>query len=109
VMLLLRTAEFKPYCIYIKPPSLKELRASRLTVQGKTKPSSSKSNIRTFKEEDLLEMINASRELEEHYGKLFDLTVVNKNIDEVYDRITEAMDRLEQEEHWVPEDWVRMD
>lgn len=109
VMLLLRTAEFKPYCIYIKPPSLKELRASRLTVQGKTKPSSSKSNTRTFKEEDLQEMINASRELEEHYGKLFDLTVVNKNIDEAYDRITEAMERLEQEEHWVPEDWVRMD
>ncbi|XP_015757154.1 PREDICTED: MAGUK p55 subfamily member 5-like [Acropora digitifera] len=109
VMLLLRTAEFKPYCIYIKPPSLKELRASRLTVQGKTKPSSSKSNIRTFKEEDLQEMINASRELEEHYGKLFDLTVVNKNIDEAYDRITEAMERLEREEHWVPEDWVRMD
>ena len=39
-------------------------------------------------------MINTSRELEEHYGKLFDLTVVNKNIDEVYDRITEAMERL---------------
>ena len=54
-------------------------------------------------------MINASRELEEHYGKLFDFTVVNKNIDEVYDRITEAMERLEQEEHWVPEDWVQMD
>lgn len=54
-------------------------------------------------------MINASRELEEHYGKLFDLTVVNKNIDEAYNRITEAMDRLEREEQWVPEDWVRAD
>lgn len=54
-------------------------------------------------------MINASRELEEHYGKLFDLTVVNKNIDKAYNSIVEAMERLECEEHWVPEDWVRTD
>lgn len=49
VMLLLRTAEFKPFCIYVKPPSLKELRTSRLTVQGKAKPASNKSYMRTFK------------------------------------------------------------
>ena len=51
VMLLLRTAEFKPYCIFIKPPPLKELRTSRLTVQqaGKAERPSNRTNMRTFK------------------------------------------------------------
>ena len=50
-MLLLRTAEFKPYCIFIKPPALKELRTSRLTVQqaGKAERPSNRANMRTFK------------------------------------------------------------
>ena len=50
-MLLLRTAEFKPYCIFIKPPPLKELRTSRLTVQqaGKAERPSNRTNMRTFK------------------------------------------------------------
>ena len=50
-MLLLRTAEFKPYCIFIKPPPLKELRTSRLTVQqaGKDERPSNRTNMRTFK------------------------------------------------------------
>lgn len=47
-MLLLRTTEFKPYCVFVKPPSLKELRTSRLTVQTKKKKASDKSSIRTF-------------------------------------------------------------
>ena len=49
VMLLLRTAEFKPFCVFVKPPPLKELRTSRLTVQQKGKPASVKSSMRTFK------------------------------------------------------------
>ena len=49
VMLLLRTAEFKPFCVFVKPPPLKELRSSRLTVQQKGKPASVKSSMRTFK------------------------------------------------------------
>jgi len=107
VMLLLRTAEFKPYCIYIKPPPLKELRSSRLTVQGKAKPSSNKSYMRTFKEEDLQEMLSVSEELEESYGKFFDLMVVNKDTEEAYERIIEAVERLEKEAQWVPLDWIQ--
>ncbi|KAJ7369680.1 MAGUK p55 sub member 7 [Desmophyllum pertusum] len=107
VMLMLRTTEFKPYCVYIKPPPLKELRTSRLTVQAKSKPASDKSLMRTFKEEDLQEMISASRMLEDTYGRFFDLTVVNKEIDEAHVSVTEAFERLEQEEHWVPLDWAQ--
>ena len=52
-------------------------------------------------------MISASTELEENYGKFFDLTVVNKDTDEAYNSIVEAVERLEREAQWVPQNWVQ--
>lgn len=52
-------------------------------------------------------MISASRELEDNYGKFFDLTVINKDTEEAYNSITEAAERLEQEGQWVPRDWIQ--
>ena len=60
-----------------------------------------------IQEEELQEMISASRDLEDTYGKLFDLTVVNKDIDEAYNSILRALERLEREEQWVPVEWVQ--
>ena len=48
-----------------------------------------------------------SEELEESYGKFFDLTVVNKDTEEAYERIIEAVERLEKEAQWVPLDWIQ--
>ena len=60
-----------------------------------------------LQEEELQEMISASRDLEDTYGKLFDLTVVNRDIDEAYNSILKALERLEREEQWVPVEWVQ--
>lgn len=107
VMLLLRTAEFKPYCVFVKPPPVKELRTTRLTVQAKNKKASDKSSVRTFKEEELQEIISTSRMLEETYGRFFDLTIENKDIEEAYVSIVDTFENLEQEEQWVPLDWAQ--
>lgn len=60
-----------------------------------------------IQEEDLQEMLRASKELEDNYGKFFDLTVVNKDTEEAYNNIIEAIEGLEREEQWVPRDWVQ--
>ncbi len=52
-------------------------------------------------------MISTSRQLEDTYGQFFDLTVVNKDIEEAYTSIIDTFERLEQEEHWVPLDWAQ--
>lgn len=52
-------------------------------------------------------MISESKVLEDTYGRFFDLTVVNKDIEEAYVSVIEASERLEQEEHWVPLDWAQ--
>ena len=56
-------------------------------------------------EDELQEMISASSLLEDTYGCFFDLTVVNKDIEEAYVSVMDASERLQQEEHWVPLDW----
>ena len=50
-------------------------------------------------------MISTSSLLEDSYGRFFDLTVVNKDLEEAYVSVVDASERLEQEEHWVPLEW----
>ncbi|CAH3153051.1 unnamed protein product [Pocillopora meandrina] len=99
--------EFKPYCVFVKLPPLKEPRTSRLKVQTKKKKASDKSSIRTFSEEELQEIISNSRMLEETYGRFFYLTVENKDIEEASVSIVDTFENLEQEEQWVPLDWTQ--
>lgn len=60
-----------------------------------------------MQEDELQEMISESKVLEDTYGRFFDLTIVNKDIEEAYVSVIEASERLEQEEHWVPLDWAQ--
>jgi len=60
-----------------------------------------------LQEDELQEMISASSLLEDTYGQFFDLTVVNKDIEEAYVSVVDASERLEQEEHWVPLEWAQ--
>lgn len=52
-------------------------------------------------------MISTSRMLEETYGRFFDLTVVNKDMEEAYVSIVDTVENLEQEEQWVPLNWAQ--
>ena len=60
-----------------------------------------------IKEEELQEMISTSRTLEETYGRFFDRTIENKDIEEAYVSIVDTFENLEQEEQWVPLDWAQ--
>ena len=60
-----------------------------------------------MQEEELQEIISNSRMLEETYGRFFDLTIENKDIEEAYVSIVDTFENLEQEEQWVPLDWTQ--
>ena len=64
-------------------------------------------NNQCFQEDELQEMVRESSLLEDTYGRFFNLTVVNKDIEEAYVSIVDASERLEKEEHWVPLDWAQ--
>ncbi|XP_045714014.1 MAGUK p55 subfamily member 7 isoform X3 [Phyllostomus hastatus] len=101
----LRTLEFKPYVIFIKPPSIERLRETRKNAkiissrddQGAAKP---------FTEEDFQEMIKSAQIMESQYGHLFDKIIVNDDLTMAFKELKTTFDKLETETHWVPVSWL---
>ncbi|EDO47352.1 predicted protein [Nematostella vectensis] len=185
---ILRRKEYKPYFVYIKPPSLETLRSTRVTVKNKsdrrkgmryfkvwsricrlgaesnavlqdtsrrmrpyeangreyyfvsrttmenyaqnskfieygefrkclygTSVDSIKRVIRTGKmcilkvqpkDEDLHDMIKAGEVLEQEYGHVFDLTIVNDDLDNAFNQLRNALNRVATQPMWVPIEWT---
>eukprot|EP00071_Canis_lupus_P029376 XP_022262933.1 MAGUK p55 subfamily member 7 isoform X9 [Canis lupus familiaris] len=101
----LRTLEFKPYVIFIKPPSIERLRETRKNAkiissrddQGAAKP---------FTEEDFQDMIKSAQIMENQYGHLFDKIIVNDDLTVAFNELKTTFDKLETEAHWVPVSWL---
>ncbi|ESO07930.1 hypothetical protein HELRODRAFT_110223 [Helobdella robusta] len=83
-MKTLRNVEYSPYIVFVAPPNLS--------------PS--------FDEENLETMLTESEELESQYGCLFDLKVVNNDIDVTIQIIIDSLDEAETQPQWVPITWV---
>nr|XP_023420434.1 MAGUK p55 subfamily member 7 isoform X1 [Cavia porcellus] len=101
----LRTLEFKPYVIFIKPPSIERLRETRKNAkiissrddQGAAKP---------FTEEDFQEMIKSAQIMEGQYGHLFDKIIINDDLTVAFNELKTTFDKLETETHWIPVSWL---
>lgn len=52
-------------------------------------------------------MISAAGIMEKDYGHMFDLTVINDDLQEVYEMLIAALTRLENERQWVPVSWLQ--
>lgn len=51
-------------------------------------------------------IIDKAREMENHYGHLFDFVIVNQDLDHAYDELLKEINRLEVEPQWVPASWI---
>ncbi|KYN07577.1 MAGUK p55 subfamily member 5 [Cyphomyrmex costatus] len=91
---ILRNSNLKPYVVFIAPPSLEKLRQKRIN------------NNESFKEEELKDIIEKAREMEDKYGHLFDMLIVNNDTDRAYNQLLSEINSLEREPQWVPASWV---
>ncbi|XP_013915697.1 PREDICTED: MAGUK p55 subfamily member 5 [Thamnophis sirtalis] len=91
----LRNSDLKPYIIFIAPPSQERLRAL-LAKEGKTP-----------KPEELREIIEKTREMEQNNGHYFDTAIVNSDIDKAYQELLRLINKLDTEPQWVPSSWLR--
>lgn len=101
----LRTSEFKPFVVFIKPPSIERLRETRKHakfISGKD----DKANGRTFTEDDFQEMLRTSQLMEAQYGHLFEKVIVNDDLSAAYSELRLALNRIENDIHWVPVSWT---
>uniref|UniRef100_A0A3P9I337 MAGUK p55 subfamily member 3 n=1 Tax=Oryzias latipes TaxID=8090 RepID=A0A3P9I337_ORYLA len=89
----LRTAEFKPYVIFVRP---------RIhDGQGKSFGSSSSLS------EDLVEMSQSAERMDECYGHWVDYVLVKEDLSSAVAELQRALERAQTDPQWVPVSWVR--
>ncbi|XP_061842861.1 protein PALS1 isoform X2 [Nerophis lumbriciformis] len=92
---VLRSSDLKPYIIFIAPPSQERLRALLAKDNKNPKP------------EELRDIIERAREMEQSCGHLFDAIIVNMDQDKAYAELQRLINKLDTEPQWVPSSWLR--
>lgn len=92
---VLRSSDLKPYIIFIAPPSQERLRALLAKDNKNPKP------------EELRDIIEKAREMEQSCGHLFDAIIVNTDQDKAYTELLRLINKLDTEPQWVPCSWLR--
>uniref|UniRef100_UPI00398E91D0 MAGUK p55 subfamily member 7 isoform X1 n=2 Tax=Pristiophorus japonicus TaxID=55135 RepID=UPI00398E91D0 len=101
----LRTLEFKPYVIFIKPPSIERLRETRKNAKI-ISSKDDKGSAKPFTEEDLHEMIKSAELIEAQCSHLFDKILVNDDLTIAYKELKTTLDHLEINPFWIPVNWL---
>ena len=63
-------------------------------------------SILCFQDEELQEVIERAREMEDKYGHYLDYILVNSDMELAYEELLNEINRLEVEQQWVPSPWV---
>uniref|UniRef100_A0A672I376 Protein PALS1 n=1 Tax=Salarias fasciatus TaxID=181472 RepID=A0A672I376_SALFA len=92
---VLRSSDLKPYIIFIAPPSQERLRALLAKDNKNPKP------------EELRDIIEKAREMEQSCGHLFDAVIVNTDQDKAFNELLRLINKLDTEPQWVPSSWLR--
>ncbi|XP_049826039.1 protein PALS1 isoform X2 [Aethina tumida] len=92
---ILRTSDLKPYVVFVAPPSLEKLRQKKIR------------NGETYKEEELKDIIEKARDMEDKYGHFFDMVIINNDTERAYHQLLSEINSLEREPQWVPAAWIK--
>lgn len=97
----LRTAEFKPYVIFVKP----RVPESRRRRSAATSPGGGDHGRIT--DEDLQEMRQSALQIDQQYGHMVDRVLIKEDSASACAELRGILERLERESFWVPLSWVR--
>ncbi|XP_031689773.1 MAGUK p55 subfamily member 3-like isoform X2 [Oncorhynchus kisutch] len=97
----LRTSEFKPYVIFVKP----RVPESRRRRSAATSPAGGDHGRVT--DEDLQEMRQSAQQMDQRYGHLVDRVLIKEDSASACTELRGILERLERETFWVPLCWVR--
>lgn len=106
-----------PYVIYVGPPSLNKLKELKMKMNENIKVRKKFFKFKkkifliifflSFKENDLLDIIDKGREIEELYGHYFDKIIRNVDMDKTYIELYQTILSVQNEENWVPVSWLK--
>lgn len=92
---ILRNSDLKPYVVFVAPPSLERLRQKKIK------------NGESYKEEELKDIIEKAREMEDKYGHFLDMIIINNDTERAFQQLQNEISSLEREPQWVPAAWVK--
>lgn len=90
-----KNSNLHPYFIFIAPPSLDRLRQQRIDAGEH------------LKEEELRNIIEMGRSMEDIFGHYFDCVIIHYDHDRAYRDLTNEIERIQTEPQWVPIQWIR--
>ncbi|XP_074834829.1 MAGUK p55 subfamily member 3 isoform X3 [Carettochelys insculpta] len=95
----LRTPEFKPYVIFVKPlvPEKKK--------NAPTSPASDEISVALGEEQQ--DIINSAAFIEEQYGHLIDTVLLKEDLQSACYQLKALLEKLKEDSFWVPVSWVR--
>ena len=91
---ILKSSDLMPYVVFVAPPSLQQLK------RWKT------DNLEQVDDDELEEIIERAREMEERYGHYFDMIIIYSDPDRAYQQLLDEINLLEREPQWVPAAWL---
>uniref|UniRef100_G1TGS1 MAGUK p55 subfamily member 3 n=1 Tax=Oryctolagus cuniculus TaxID=9986 RepID=G1TGS1_RABIT len=93
-----RTSEFKPYVIFVKP-AVQEQRKSPVSpaCEGTAAPL----------DEQQQEMAASAAFVDQHYGHLVDAVLLREDLQAACSQLRGLVEALRKDAHWVPVGWVR--
>jgi len=94
---ILKSSDLMPYVVFVAPPSLQQLKRWKME------------NLEQVDDDELEEIIERAREMEERYGHYFDMIIIYSDPDRAYQQLLDEINLLEREPQWVPAAWLRKD
>ncbi|XP_044300560.1 MAGUK p55 subfamily member 3 [Varanus komodoensis] len=95
----LRTAEFKPYVVFVKPLVLEKKKNAQMSLLTE--------EIFVPLDEEQQEMVNSAAFIEEQYGHLIDTVLVKEDLHSACSQLKTILEKLSTDSFWVPVSWVR--
>ena len=99
----LKTAEFKPYVIFIRAPTFETLKRMH---HDATRNARGGDSLMPYSDDDIRRTIAESENIEKAYCHYFDMTVTNTGIDQTYAKLDAVLKDLQSTTQWVPINWV---
>ncbi|WAR19303.1 MPP5-like protein [Mya arenaria] len=87
---MLYETDLKPYVIFVYPSNIEKLRLIHHRL-----------GLTNVKDDDLRDIIERAREMEDKFGHMFDYILVNQDMDKAFDELVTEINRIEVEPQWI--------
>ncbi|KAK7111632.1 protein PALS2-like [Littorina saxatilis] len=103
---VLKTPEFLPYIVFLAAPSVSALKVMYEEGRRFARGNRERGGVEMKSEEDFIETVKESQQIERVYNSYFDEIIVNDSFEDTYRNIRKSVNELSAEQQWVPVSWV---